>query len=94
MLSLLFALAVIGAYIYFNSHKAKMQPWPWVKANVMTTVVACIVVIGVAIVPKPVIQAISAWYVTPILVALCLKWGVVSLISNGFTFVSNWFKNR
>ncbi len=92
-MNFLIALLILIAYVVIHAHKAKLSPLAWVKSNIMTTAVAAVVVIGVALIPKPMLEAVAAWYVTPLLVALALKWGAVSIISNAFTVVSAWVKD-
>ncbi len=89
-MNFLFALIILVAYVIIHARKADISPLQWVKSNAVTTICAAVIVIGVSIVPKAVLEAVAAWYVTPILVALALKWGAVSVISNLFTAAGKW----
>ncbi len=88
----LFALLILIAYVLIHAKKAKLSPLEWLKANVLTTVCAAAILLGSLLVPKSVLMAVASWVGTPMLLALALKWGVVSVVSNLFTMVSAFVK--
>lgn len=88
MLNILFALAIIIAYIVIHAKKAKVDAIEWAKANKMTVLAAAVVLGLVLFMPKVLTGTLIVVYVLP----LVNTWGIISFISNLFTTAEGWVK--
>lgn len=89
-----FALIILIAYVVIHAKKEKVHAIDYAKKNWLSLACAAAILIGIALVPKPVLMAVATWFGTPFLLALALKWGVVSVATNFFNMIASWVKAK
>lgn len=87
-----FALIILIAYAVIHARKEKVHPIDYAKKNWLSLSCSAAILIVIALIPKPVLMAIATWFGTPFLLALALKWGVVSVVANAIRIVGAWIK--
>lgn len=87
-----FALILLIAYAVIHARKEKIHVIDWAKKNWLALACSAAILIGIALIPKPVLMAFATWFGTPFLLALALKWGVVSVVSNAIRIAGAWIK--
>lgn len=92
MINSLFALAILVAYVVIHANKENMRPDKWAVKNWLMVACGAAILGASLLLPEPVKMAAMQWVGTPMLFALAMKWGAVSVISNLFHIVKGFFK--